>query len=399
VAFTDTNPWQRGEHFRIASEELLNIRHITIVTIQTCILLGAYAAADGDIDVENLYYNSAGRLSLILDLPNKPASDILERELNARTWWTLCMVDVWSSTAVKLPRIMPFASTVALPMDEIPFLSLRPNTAPSVDARLPDFASPLMAEMIRLNRVLSRVIEFNQRCVTESLEGPALEAGVRVLSAELDEWSARLPRNMHDTQENIQRFASQGLGRMFAAVYLGYYHYGQLLNYQFLGANPSTSTPVVSRYAHRCKDYADRLCDLVYRTFATPGCKVLYSTVAHIVVIASTVQIHTLLFSSNDAEIEESKSRLERNFRVLLQLRQYWTSVESAMDRLHAFHETCLRSKDKSFVLDRWLLRFLVEFAAHMEFKPRIEDPSYQALLSLSNSTEEMTWSPHQYGD
>lgn len=395
--FIDTDPRQRGERFRVASENLLNIRHISLVTIHTCILLGTYAAADGDIDVENLYYNTAGRLSLILDLPNQPATGIMERELNTRTWWTLCMVDVWSSTAVKLPRIMPLDSSVPLPMDEIPFLSIRLGPGLPLSPGVPLFASPLMAEMIRLNRVLSRVIDFNRRCVAESLEGPSLEAGVHFLSAELDEWRARLPENMHDTQENLEWFASHGLGRMFAAVYLGYYHYGQLLNYQFLGADSSTSTPSVSGYAHRCKDYADRLCDIVYRTFATAGCKVLYSTVAHIMVIASTVQIHTLLFSSNDTEIETSKSRLERNFGVLLQLRPYWTSVESAMNRLQAFHETCLRSKDKSFVLDRWLLRFLVEFAAHMEFEPRDEDPSFQALLSLSNLTEGVTWPPHQH--
>ncbi|KAL2210127.1 hypothetical protein CC79DRAFT_1330519 [Sarocladium strictum] len=374
--FTNASPWQRGEHFRIASESLLNIRNITIVTIQTCILLGAYAAAEGDIDIENMYYNSAGRLSLILDLPNRPASSMLERELTDRMWWTLCMVDVWSSTAVKLPRIMPLTSNVPLPMDEIPFLSIRPDGTFSGDIGAQNFASPLMAEMIKLNRILSRVIEFNQRCVTEHLEGLALENGVRALSAELDAWVASLPESIHDTQENLERFASQRLGRMFAAVHLGYYHYSQ-----------------------QCKDSAERLCDLVYRTFETPDCKVLYSTVSHILVIASTVQIHTLLFSDDDNEINESRSRLERNFRILLQLRQYWTSVESAMNRLHAFHETCLRSTEESFVLDRWLLRFLVEFAAHMEFKPRVEDPRYQTLLSLPNAAEEMTWSPYQYVD
>lgn len=383
-AFAGTDPRERGEHFRLASESLLNIRHITPVTIQTCILLGAYAAANGDTDIENLYYNLAGRLSLILDLPNRPASNLLERELNHRTWWTLCMVDVWSSTAVKLPRIMPLDSTVPLPMDEIQFLSIGANLSVSVDPNPPTFTSPLLAEMIRLNRVLSKVIDFNRRCVTEHLEGAALEAGVHALTAELDDWVFRLPHNMRDTQENFQWFASRGLGRMFAAVYLGYYHYGQLLNYQFLGADPSSSSPSVSEYARRCKEHAARLCDLVYRSFATPGCKVLYSAVAHVLVIASTVQIHTLMFSGNEVEIDISKSRLERNFGILLQLRPYWSSVDSAMSRLQAFHQTCLRSKEKSFVLDRWLLRFLVEFAAHMEFEPREHDPDYQALLSLS---------------
>jgi hypothetical protein len=55
-----------------------------MVTIQTCILLGAYAAADGDTDVENMYYTLAGRMSLTLDLPNRPVMSLLEREINIR---------------------------------------------------------------------------------------------------------------------------------------------------------------------------------------------------------------------------------------------------------------------------------------------------------------------------
>lgn len=381
--FAEVEPSRRGETFRIASEKLLDVRDVTIITIQSCILLGAYAAANGEINVENLYYNLAGRISLILDLPNLSYSSGLERELHVRTWWTLCMVDVWSSSAVKLQRIMPLASSVALPMDELPFLSLRAYSEPSIDQRAYSRASPLLAEMVRLNRVLSKVIEFNRRCVDDSLEGPALMTGVQLLSSELDRWVGCLPLNMHDTQTNLEWFALQGLGRMFTAVYLGYYHYGQLLHYQFLGADASTSTPEVSNYASRCKDYAGRLCDLVYRSSATNGCKVLYSTVAHIVVIASTVQIHTLLFSGDDSEIGVSKSILERNFGILLELRPYWTSVGSAMNRSQAFHQACLKSQGNSFVLDRWLLRFLLEFAAHMEVEPRDEDANFEALLSL----------------
>lgn len=289
------------------------------------------------------------------------------------------MVDVWSSTAVKLPRIMSRDNNVPLPIDEIPFSSADP--ASSFITNPTTLESPLLAEMINLNSVLSKIIDFNHRCVAEHLEGPLLETGVRSLSRELDAWLERLPLHMRDTPENFQWFASRGLGRMFAAVYLGYYHYGQLLNYQFLGAEPTTAS---STYAEECKHHATRLCDLVYRSFANPGSEVLYSAVSHILVIASTVQIHTLLFSGDEAQIRLSKSRLERNFEILLQLRSYWQSVDGAMSRLRAFHQTCLRSKDTSFVLDRWLLRFLVQFAPHMELEPRDNDPDYAALLALS---------------
>ncbi|PVH99354.1 C6 transcription factor-like protein [Periconia macrospinosa] len=382
--YAETDPRDRGEGCRVAAESLVNIRAVTPTTVQACVLLGAYAAASGDTDVENLYYGLAGRMCLALDLPNRPVANLLERELNIRVWWTICMVDVWSSTAVRLAPIMPMNSDVPLPIDEIPFSSMSVDFTSSFINNPPTHETPLLAEMIKLNRLLAKIVDFNSRCVVEHLEGEALEQPVQALSREMQHWLDTLPPHMRDTPENFQWFASQGLGRFFVAVYLGYYHYGQLLNYQFLGAEASTAT---SAYAEDCKHHAIGLCELVYRSFATPGSEALYSAVSHILVIASTVQIHTLLSSGDERQIRKAKSRLERNFEILLQLRSYWPSVDSAMSRLRAFHQTCLRSNETSFVLDRWLLRFLVQFAPHMELEPRENDPDYAALLALSKQS------------
>lgn len=270
-------------------------------------------------------------------------------------------------------------------MDELSFLSMSPDDQVFVHNSPPTgLGAPLLAEMVKLNLVLAKVIEFNSRCVAERLDGVTLELGVRALAFELDGWLASLPPHMTDTPENFHAFSELGLGRMFAAVHLGYYHYGQLLNYQFLGADAADPSTPFHQHAEQCKEHAARLCELVYRSFATPGSDVKYSAVSHILVISSTVQIHTLLFSGDENQIRLAKSRLERNFEILLQLRTYWSSVDSAMNRLQAFHQTCLKSRETSFVLDRWLLRFLVEFAAHMESEPRDSDTDYEALLSLS---------------
>ncbi|KAH9866273.1 hypothetical protein J1614_008839 [Plenodomus biglobosus] len=384
--FEGTDPRERGQVYREASEKLFSIRDISPTTAQACVLLGAYAAANGETDVENMYYSTGGRMCLALDLANRPVASLLERELNIRIWWTLCMVDVWSSTAVKLARIMPMDSNVPFPIDEIPFCSLRGGFG-SLSTQEQDVpTSPLLAEMIKLNAILAKIIEFNRACVSEHLEGAILETGVRQLSQDLDVWLENLPEHMRDTPENLLYFTSQGLGRMFVAVYLGYYHYGQLLNYQFLSSALDSPTNL-TRYAEACKQHAARLCSLVYLSNATPGSDVMYSAVSHILVIASTVQIHTLLFSGNERQIRISKTRLERNFEILLRLRTYWPSVDGAMSRLRAFHQTCLRSKETSFVLDRWLLRFLVQFAPHMELEPRDNDPEYEALLALSKQS------------
>ncbi|KAG9191749.1 hypothetical protein G6011_10483 [Alternaria panax] len=212
--FNGTTPRERGEVYRVASERLFSIRELTPTTVQVCVLLGAYAAASGDTDVENLYYSMGGRLSLVLDLPNRPVTSLVEREVNIRTWWTLCMVDVWSSTAVRLPRIMPFDGAVPLPVDEIPFSIMSNDLRGHVSDHTLCISSPLLAEMVKLNRILARIIDFNRACVSEHLEGPLLERGIQELSRDLDVWLEEVPHHMRDTPANLEAFASRGLGRM-----------------------------------------------------------------------------------------------------------------------------------------------------------------------------------------
>ncbi|KAF1913469.1 fungal-specific transcription factor domain-containing protein [Ampelomyces quisqualis] len=385
-AFAGSAPRERGEKYRVASEEAFSLRDLSPTMVQACLLLGAYAAASGETDVENMYYSTAGRMCLALDLPNRPVVSPIEHEVNIRTWWAVCMVDVWSSTAVRLPRIMPIESAVPLPLAEISFKAMRNDLTSTSTSENAALASPLLAEMVKLNRILSEIIEFNRACVSERFEGDLLKSGMRALARDLDLWLDCLPQDMRDTPENFHRFAQHGLGRMFAAVYLGYYHYGQLLHYQFLSSSIDAKTEF-THYADACKQYAARLCSLVYRSHSTPGSDVLYPAVSHILVIASTVQIHTLLFSEDERQIRICKSRLERNFELLLRLGTYWPSVDGAMSRLRAFHQTCLQSKETSFILDRWLLRFLVQFAPHMELEPRDNDPEYEALLALSKQS------------
>lgn len=82
--FTDLEPRLRGEGFRTACEALLNIRDISLVTVQVCTLLGAYAAGQGEIEVENLYYTLAGRMVGTMRLHEQPAASPLEAETRIR---------------------------------------------------------------------------------------------------------------------------------------------------------------------------------------------------------------------------------------------------------------------------------------------------------------------------
>ncbi|KXH33786.1 ZnF3 [Colletotrichum salicis] len=403
--FADVDPRDRSHAYIRAAEGLLNLRDVSLPTIQLCVLIGAALTANGDGESENIYYGVACRMAQLLNLPGRPATNLLEREINIRG-----MIEP------PFPIILPSATFICN--------SLLQGTNSKLTSRFPSLVVALHDRRVVLHRgevaqaspgeirypladgrstvslvepphrgrsdgILLDVNDFNQRCVADNPTWDALEQGVESLSRRMEDWLAALPANMRDTPENFSWFAARGQGRTFAAVYLGYYHFGQLLYYQFLyGAatttaiNPTASASVARRdlYAKRCKEHAAQLCDMVYRAQTTPGSDVRYTMTAHVLVIASTVQIHTLLFSGDEADISVARRRLERNFELLMQLRCYWPTTDRAISRLRAFHQTARTSIDTSFVLDRWMLRFLVEFAEPMEEKERGDGEEMESL-------------------
>jgi hypothetical protein len=328
------------------------------------VLLGAVSITEGEADAESVYYSVACRIANLLHLGQRPAGNPIEREVNIRVWWTLCMIDVWSSTGVGLPRQMSRIDDIPLPMDEAIFrrwnrVNVQGNEF-EVDL---DSGSSLLAQMIKLNRILMEINDAINITVAGGANTLMEEGTVTLLSQKLDDWHLSLPASIHDTPENLKIWASQGLGRLFVAVYLGYYHFGQLLFYQFLHEDLHSSHPNVHVYSQKCKAHAAALCAIVYAANATPDCSVLYTMVGHILVIASSVQIHTLLFGTDDIEISAARKRLEGNFEALTELRRYWPTLEVCFARLRAFHRTARSSMDTSFQMNGWMLRFLSHFA------------------------------------
>lgn len=236
--------------------------------------------------------------------------------------------------------------------------------------------------MLILTRVLTSIIDFHQATVSGSTSSSNLSSTINSLSQSLDSWHDTLPAQMRDTPENMHAYAAQGLGRIFVALHIGYYHCGQLLFYQFLqeDCHASVDPNAAHIYASKCRAHATSLCNLLYTSSQTPSCNVLYTMVGHDLVIASTVQIHTLLFSSSDTEIRAARERLERNFGILIELRRYWPILEVSFKRFRTFREACRKSMDTSFRMDQWMLRFLYEFATPVEEKRRDEEDREQKV-------------------
>ncbi|KAJ5469055.1 hypothetical protein N7475_006807 [Penicillium sp. IBT 31633x] len=246
-------------------------------------------------------------------------------------------------------------------MNEVSFLQMTraQGFTPKVET---DRASSLLAQMVRLNRILSKINDFNIEAAEMNLDTEYIMTTISTLSTDLDNWLTKLPPYMHDTPSNLLAYASQGQGQLFVTLYLGYYNYGQMLFYRFLHEDLRWNMPGTHFYANRCKDHAVRLCEMIYRSEEVPGCAVLYNMVGHVLVIASTVQIHTLLFG-DDESVVQARARLERNFCILTRLRALWPTLDICMEHLQAFHRACRRSSDTSFCMDRWMVKFLVEFA------------------------------------
>lgn len=305
------------------------------------------------------------------------------------------MTDTWSSSCLGLPKAISIHVDIPFPMDERKFDLLTPSDpaeqqhplanddtssqqSPASSSSSPPsgfFANSTLAQASRINQLLWEVRSFNVRVVSGQLAGDDIDAEVVRLSSAIEGWWAELPAEMANTQDNMAYWASLGFGQSFVTLLMNYFHAGQLLHYQFLhqsqqyaSITEASSPPLprhssVTAFAATCYRHAEGLCDLIYRASRTPGAEPCYPLASHVLVISSTVQVYTLLFSPDEVAIARARARLERNFEFLTWLETYWPSLDASLAKFKDFHEACLRSKDSYFRLDQWMLRFMLDFA------------------------------------
>ncbi|KAL0941976.1 ZnF3 [Colletotrichum truncatum] len=377
--FASIKPWDRGRPYRDETKRLLELEDTSLTSIQACMLLAANASVEGDPKTESVYHAIAFRMAMLLDLPNIPTESLLEQEINRRVWWSLITTETWTSAAHTLPRLLKPRDTVPLPMDERRFVTLDYDVpAASMDQNSPvaspsdDISQSLVAQMIRLNILLYDIILLNARVVAEHVQDGSKHEMTTKLAHALEDWATNLSSKLQYSDENVAYWVEEEFGAMFITLHINYNHAGQLLFYQHLhSAQDTEQGPCIASearsFAKKCKEHATNLCDLIYRAKQRPETIVLYPLAGHILCLASTVQIHTLLFGVDDNEIQAAKTRLERNFEMISSMNNYWPMNHKSIGRLQLFHNTCLRSKDDSFRLDVWMLRFLLGFTQDIE--------------------------------
>lgn len=241
----------------------------------------------------------------------------------------------------------------------------------------------LLAHSVALNRIFSKIDKLNSQAVSGELQGAQLIQEVGRISLEMGAWASELPDQMHNTPENLTYWISKGSGNIFVLLHMQYHHFSQLLFYQFLhgSASPTCYSSANYQYAQKCRQHATSLCNLIHQARSTPAIEPLFSLVGHVLTIASTAQLHILLFGSDEAEIRNARRLLEQNFELLTLLRTFWPCVDASFSRFEAFHSACLRCQDDSqFQMDQWMLKFMLEFAAPVTARDDFEtteDVSY----------------------
>ena len=340
--------------------------NVSLTTIQACVLLGTICFSESKTDAEALYYAVAVRLAQIMDLPNRPFEDEIQRQVHLRVWWTLYMIDIWSSQGLgcNTPRLLQYRADIPLPAEEILFLSLSRGST-SIDSR----SRGIWAEMVELAQIWAEIYDVNQTTVRGTKSPESLNAVVAVLASKLNNWSARLPHNLTETQANFERYAQVGLGSALAALHLGFHYYNEVLFYQFLVSNTHSSAISAEYYSQCCRTHAKQFCELLYFCYSTPHCEVVYIMLGHMLVITSTVYIHSLLFSSTEEDIAIARHRLEQNFKILTELQSYWVKLDVSLSRLEAFHHACTISLEHPFRMDRWLASFILEHGVTLNEK------------------------------
>lgn len=283
-----------------------------------------------------------------------------------------------------------------MPMDETFFDALDYDVPIESDSQAESPAAEasesIVAMMIRLNLLLYDIILYNTRVVAEQAQSTVHQEPNCSLAHALADWYNDLSPQMQYSEENVAHWVAADLGSMFLIMHINYNHAGQILFYQHLHsaqdaehAAQGASTAWV--FAQKCKQHATNLCDMIYRAKQRPETEVLYPLAGHILSLASTVQIHALLFAVDEHEIVAARTRLEQNFEMISSMNKYWPMTQQSISRLQHFHNACLRSQDDSFRLDTWMLQFILGFTKDIEDRDAIwsYQQSFKAIDHLKN--------------
>lgn len=372
-----------GPRFFKQAKRLLqqDLETLSLSRIQAWVIAGNVAGAESNSTSESLFFGIAIRSAHLLGLAqHRPEDGAVLRETKSRIWWTLYMIDRWSSAGLGTPRQLERQEWQQLPLDEHDFHRL------DVGQKYWDSPSKLgmWAYMIFLAELFGPITDLNHSIASGKASQEHVSSHVAHLFSRLQKWQEDLPELLRLNVENLNFHKGRGHGRTFVALHLGYFHYATLLSFHFLDQS-SASIPFAAIYAERCRQHASAYSDLLKTSYELGECEGMHNIVGHMTVVSSSVLLHTLLFGAEE-ELDSAKRQLESNFNVLVRLKAWWPSVTQMTDRLFLFQRICLRTVDNhTHKIDHWMVKFLLEHAILLEDKSdlsRLESTSPQDFAS-----------------
>ncbi|KAL2826021.1 hypothetical protein BJY01DRAFT_256123 [Aspergillus pseudoustus] len=375
--FAHIPPWNRASPWLQRAVQAFNTRRklIDIPSLQGCILLAFVSFVEMNEDQDTLLSAQAVRMVQVLQLPITLSSDPIMREIEIRLFWQCWMMDTWHSVQAQLPAQLRANPQFKRPLEEATFSAMRISNPPDLSTgnravQLGLRECSLWSLVLPLTEIHGQIVLLNDQLAHHRLSRSDIRSEVAALSSRLDQWIVDLPDGLRDTKDNWRVQTERGFHREFASMHMLYHHQSQLLYYQFLHKavfstklEISGPDPEAFHYAARCKTHATTLSQIMWNTRSTSSTDTacLWSPLnGHLLVIATSIHLHSMLFDTDPTALEKARLIMEHNFIMLMQLQKYWPSLQLSLSRVRAFHGACLMERThKHFDMDHWMITFL----------------------------------------
>jgi hypothetical protein len=288
----------------------------SLESVQGYILISQHLGGEGDVRAKHICTGLARLHCQSLRLWDTSGMTLLEQEIRRRTYLSVVITGNWSTADMSIaPVISEYPPENLSLLDEEDFLALR--------ERLPQHGIwTQMAKTIDIFReILDIIILLGSG---ETLASQINKVGL--LANRLDQWEHNLPARLKYSLENLTFFQEIGFGKTFLAMHIGYHHYRQLLYFPFL--DPRND----NRLASECKKHA-----MVVSEIASQGRELVYYIIGHILVVSSSIHLHTLLLGGGD--VDRARQHLISNFDMLMKLKRYWPVIDAAVSLVVSFGE------------------------------------------------------------
>jgi hypothetical protein len=330
---------------RLLQQDLINPQ---LESIQSCILISQYLGGNGDVKGKHIYIGLARLYLQAIRLWEAPVnSNIIEREIRRRVCLTVVIADRWSAADMSTSSMISEEHAAQIPiLDEVEFMSLQPGMDQDYIVSFQPSSHGMWAQMAKTIDVFHCISGVISSLASHKTTIAAQEKRISHLTQQLDKWVAELPSSLKYTPQNLAHFRAVGLGKTFLAMHIGHFHFRQLLYFPFLDPlqmqlQPSSNLPshtpqpnhAYETYAQMCKINAKLVSDVAQRAFENRGCELVYYIIGHVLVVSSSVHLHTLLFSEGIVEANDARADLVSNFETLMRLKMYWPVIDVSVSQ------------------------------------------------------------------